>query len=40
MLNTLLYYDILLNSVPEAISDFSSLTKIQVETLKLHLRLY
>jgi len=35
-LNTLLYYDILLDSVPEAISDLSSLTRVQVETLKIH----
>lgn len=36
MLNTLLYYDCQLNSLPEMISDFSSLTRIQVETLKIH----
>ena len=34
--NTLLYYWPRLNSVPETIADLSSLTKIQVETLKLH----
>jgi hypothetical protein len=36
MLNTLLYYYILLNPPPEAIADLSSLTRIQVETLKIH----
>jgi predicted DNA-binding protein (UPF0251 family) len=36
MLNTLLYYEIALNSAPEAIADLSSLTRIQVETLKIH----
>jgi len=36
MLNTLLYYDGPLNSLPEVLSDFSSLTRIQVETLKIH----
>jgi hypothetical protein len=36
MLNTLLYYKILLNSAPELIEDLSSLTRIQVETLKMH----
>lgn len=35
ILNTLLYYYILLNSAPEAISDLSSLTRIQVETIKI-----
>jgi hypothetical protein len=37
MFNTLLYYRNLLNSIPEAMIDFSSLTRIQVETLQLHL---
>jgi hypothetical protein len=37
ILNTLLYYWILLKASPEAISDLSSLTRIQVETVKLHL---
>jgi len=36
ILNTLLYYAILLNSAPEVISDLSSLTRVQVETLKIH----
>ena len=36
MLNTLLYYAVLLNQPPEVISDLSSLTRTQVETLKLH----
>lgn len=36
MLNTLLYYETLLNSVPEVVADLSSLTRIQVETLKIH----
>ena len=36
MLNTLLYYEIPLNSVPEVIAELSSLTRIQVETLKIH----
>jgi hypothetical protein len=36
MFNTLLYYEILLNSMPESIADLSSLTRIQVETLKIH----
>jgi len=36
MFNTLLYYWILMDSVPEVISDLSSLTRVQVETLKLH----
>lgn len=36
MLNTLLYYGILLSSSTEAIADLSSLTRIQVETLKIH----
>jgi hypothetical protein len=36
MFNTLLYYAILLNRSPEVISDLSSLTRTQVETLKLH----
>jgi hypothetical protein len=31
-----LYYEIALNSVPEVIADLSSLTRIQVETLKIH----
>jgi hypothetical protein len=35
MLNTLLYYAILLSSPSEAIADLSSLTRIQVETLKI-----
>lgn len=39
MLNTLLYYEIPLNSAPEVIADLSSLTRIQVETLKMHLAL-
>jgi len=36
ILNTLLYYAILLNSAPEVITDLSSLTRVQVETLKIH----
>jgi hypothetical protein len=36
ILNTLLYYEIPLNSPPEVITDLSSLTRVQVETLKLH----
>ena len=36
MFNTLLYYDIPLSSSSEAIADLSSLTRIQVETLKIH----
>ena len=35
MLNTLLYYEIPLSSPSEAISNLSSLTRIQVETLKI-----
>jgi predicted DNA-binding protein (UPF0251 family) len=31
-----LYYTILLDSVPEAISNLSSLTRVQIETLKIH----
>jgi hypothetical protein len=31
-----LYYGFALHSAPEAISDLSSFTKVQVETLKLH----
>jgi predicted DNA-binding protein (UPF0251 family) len=37
MLNTLLYYRTLLNLVPETMVDLSSLTRIQVATLQLHL---
>jgi hypothetical protein len=36
MFNTLLYYEVLLSSPSEAIADLSSLTRIQVETLKTH----
>ena len=36
MLNTLLYYQVLLSSPSEAIANLSSLTTIQVETLKIH----
>ena len=36
MLNTLLYYTIVLTSSSEGIADLSSLTRIQVETLKIH----
>ena len=36
MLNTLLYYEILLSSPQEVVADLSSLTRIQVETLKIH----
>ncbi len=36
MLNTILYYDIPLKHHSESISDLSSLTRIQVETLKMH----
>jgi hypothetical protein len=36
MLNTLLYYAHLMNAAPEVITDLSSLTRIQVETLKIH----
>jgi hypothetical protein len=36
MLNTLLYYRVPLNSAPELIGNLSSLTRIQVETLKMH----
>jgi hypothetical protein len=36
MFNTLLYYEILLKSIPETIADLSSLTRIQVETLTIH----
>jgi hypothetical protein len=36
ILNTLLYYEVLLNSAPEVITDLSSLTRVQVETLKIH----
>lgn len=36
MLNTLLYYEVLLSSPSEAIANLSSLTRIQVETLKIH----
>ena len=35
-LNTLLYHDVLLNHLPESIADLSSLTRIQVETIKIH----
>jgi predicted DNA-binding protein (UPF0251 family) len=34
--NTVLYYSNSLNSSPQALSDLSSLTRIQVETIKLH----
>jgi hypothetical protein len=40
MLNTLLYYATPLDSVPEAISDLSSLTRVQIETLKIHQALH
>lgn len=36
MLNTLLYYSNSLSFPSEAVVDLSSLTKIQVETLKIH----
>jgi len=36
MLNTLLYYTIPLSSSSDAIANLSSLTRIQVETLKVH----
>jgi hypothetical protein len=37
MLNTLLYYGISMNSAPEVVADLSSLTRVQVQTLKIHL---
>jgi hypothetical protein len=37
MLNTLLYYLVPMNSSSEKMVDLSSLTRIQVETLQLHL---
>jgi hypothetical protein len=37
MVNTLLYYVIWLNSALETIADLSSLTRVQVETLKTHI---
>lgn len=36
VLNTLLYYSDLLNSSQEMMADLSSLTRIQAETLQLH----
>src|SRR5579859_6602633 len=36
MLNTILYYEILLSGPSQAIVDLSSLTRIQAETLKIH----
>jgi hypothetical protein len=39
MNNTLLYYQVSLKNAPESVSDLSSLTRVQVETVKTHLAL-
>jgi len=39
MLNTLLYYTFVLNSAPDTVADLSSLTRVQIETLKIHIAL-